>query len=103
VITIHKEIVEHRVVQLDNKIGALCSTNYTTTTVDGVKIATPNPGVDLRLIRNQLTDFLAYLNDAVWFRKKSAPTGKSSFSTGALADVTIILRAANGCEYSGRA
>ena len=36
----HKEIVEHRVVQLDNKIGALCSTNYSTTTTNGVKTAT---------------------------------------------------------------
>ena len=40
VVTTHKEIVEHRVVQLDNKIGALCSTNYITTTINGVKSAT---------------------------------------------------------------
>ena len=40
VITMHKEIVEHRVVQLDNKIGSLCSSNYITTTINGVKVVT---------------------------------------------------------------
>ncbi len=39
-ITTHKAIVEYRVVQLDEKIGALCSTNYSTTTINGVKSAT---------------------------------------------------------------
>ena len=39
-ITTHKAIVEYRVVQLNSKIGALCSINYITTTTDGVKSAT---------------------------------------------------------------
>lgn len=40
VVAIHKTIVEYRVVQLNNKIGTRCSTNYITTTTDGVKTAT---------------------------------------------------------------
>ena len=36
----HKEIVDYRIVQLDKKIGALCTTHYITTTTDGVKSAT---------------------------------------------------------------
>ena len=40
VVTTHKTIVEHRIVQLNNKVGALCSTNYITTIKDGVKGAT---------------------------------------------------------------
>jgi hypothetical protein len=45
VITTHKLIVEHRVVQLNDKTGTLCSTNYTTTTINGVK-ATTGKSVD---------------------------------------------------------
>jgi hypothetical protein len=40
VLTTHKEVVEYRIVQLDKKIGAICSTNYITTTTNGVKSAT---------------------------------------------------------------
>jgi hypothetical protein len=36
----HQSIVEYRVVQLNKKLGALCSTNYVTTVTDGVKSAT---------------------------------------------------------------
>ena len=37
VVTKHKTIIEHRIVQLDRKLGEMCSTNYTTTETDGVK------------------------------------------------------------------
>ena len=37
IVTTHKSIVEYRVVQLNNKIGIMCSTNYITTITDGVK------------------------------------------------------------------
>jgi hypothetical protein len=40
VVITHKAIVEYRVVQLNNKLGTLCSTNYITTTTDGKKSAT---------------------------------------------------------------
>jgi hypothetical protein len=39
-VTTQKAIVEYRVVQLNKKIGAQCSTNYITTITDGVKGAT---------------------------------------------------------------
>ena len=40
VVTTHKAVFEYRVVQLNKKIGALCSTNYVTTITNGVKSAT---------------------------------------------------------------